>query len=140
CAYAEWRRGRRRSGPCRWRWRRRVAGCGRWRRARPGGVGGERSGWLVSPRAVGEGGPDGLAGGVVAVGGVGLLDRFGAVGEEGVVAPDREQRVLGVGVEHWAYDQAGGDRMAFVVGEGGVGDLGDLRFGDQLPGVRVDYG
>ena len=52
----------------------------------------------MGPGSVDEVGPDGFADGVPAVGDVGLGDGFGVVGEERVVAPDREQRVLGVGV------------------------------------------
>jgi hypothetical protein len=60
----------------------------------------------------------------------------GVVGEERVVAPDREQGVLGVGVEHAAHDEPGGDGVAGV-GERGVFHFGYLGIGDQFAGVGV---
>ena len=58
------------------------------------------------------------------------------VGEQGVVAPDREHLVLAVGgfaveVLHAADYQPGGDRLAFLRGERRVGHFGDLGAGDQ---------
>ena len=64
------------------------------------------------------------------------VDGFGVVGEERVVAPDREQRVLGVGVQDPPHDQTRGDLVAGV-GERGVLHFGHLRVGDQLAGVGV---
>src|SRR5947207_6390706 len=102
----------------------------------PGGVGAKRAGGFVGPGAVDEVGPDGFADGVAAVGDVGLVDRLGVVGEERVVAPDREQRVLGVGVQDAANDEPAGDAVTGV-GERGERYFGDLGVGDQLPGVGI---
>ena len=57
------------------------------------------------------------------------------VGEHGVVAPGGEQLALaggGLAVEvvDPADDQPGGDRLALLRGERGVGHLGDLGVGD----------
>ncbi len=64
------------------------------------------------------------------------VDGLGVVGEERVVAPDREQRVLGVGVEHAPHDQPAGDLVAGA-GERGVLHFGHLGVGDQFTGVGI---
>ena len=100
----------------------------------PGGVGVE-----VPRGQVGEGsgfavGDDLFDDGVVAVLAFGLERLGGVVGEERVVAPDREQLALfahdsGFGqVADAAHDQPGRDALGFLAaGEGGVGGyLGDL--------------
>jgi hypothetical protein len=79
-------------------------------------------------------GEDGLDDRVPPVGQVGLDGGFGAVGQERVVAPDREQLGELVLVPDPPHDQPGGDRMLGGA-ERGEADLGDLGVGDQLPGL-----
>ena len=65
--------------------------------------------------------------------------RLGAVGEERVVPPDREQLIEAGAVADPAHDQPGGDR---VLGGGERGEhryLGDLGVGDQLTGVGIGH-
>jgi len=90
----------------------------------------------VGQRSVDQVGEHGLDDGVAAVGEVGGHGRLGAVGEERMVAPDREQ-FLGA-VSDPAHHQACGDRV-LGGGERGEGGLGDLGVGDQLAGVRVEH-
>ena len=103
----------------------------------PGGVGREPAGGLVGPGSVDEVRPDGLADGVPAVGDVGLRDGFGVVGEERVVAPDREQGVLGAGVQDPADDEPAGCLVAGA-GERGEFHFGHFAVGDQLAGVGIE--
>lgn len=81
-------------------------------------------------------GEDGFDDGVSAVGDVGGRCRLEAVGEERVVAPDREQFVEPGPVADSAHDQPCGHGMAGRAerGEGGFGDLG---IGDQVTGIRI---
>jgi hypothetical protein len=62
---------------------------------------------------------------VLAVGDVRVGDRFGVVGEERVVPPQREQLVGVVAVVYPPDDEPGGD-LVFRAGERGVVDFGDL--------------
>ena len=91
-------------------------------------------------RAVDRVGEDRLADGVLAVGDVGLRGGLVVVGQERVVAPDREQRVLlmmqVVAVLDPAHDQPSSD-LVFRAGEGGVGGFGDFGVGDPFSGVGV---
>lgn len=86
--------------------------------------------------AVDEVGENGLDHGVFAVGDVGIGNRLLRVGQEGVVTPEREQRVGVSGVFHPPYDQPGGDA---VLGgsESGVRGFGYLGVGDPLACVGV---
>lgn len=90
-------------------------------------------------RPVDEIGEDFLDDRVPTVGHICLGHRLSAVGEEGVVTPNREQLLKLRLVPDPAHDQAGGDR---VLGGGERSELGfgDLGIGDQLPGVRVEDG
>ena len=88
--------------------------------------------WQVGQSAVVPVGEDLLHDRVVAV----LLLRLDQVergiGEHGVVAPGREQLILPgrlVLVADPADDQPGGDGLAFLRGERGLGHLGDLGVG-----------
>jgi hypothetical protein len=64
----------------------------------------------VSQRPVDDVGQDGLDDGVLPVGDVGLRRRLGAVGEERVVSPDREQLIELGAVTDSTHDQPRGDR------------------------------
>ena len=75
--------------------------------------------WHVSQRAAGDVGEDLLHDGVVTVLAFGLDQLERGIGEDRVVAPDREQLVLPGGrllvqVPDPADDQPGGDRLAFL--------------------------
>jgi hypothetical protein len=93
--------------------------------------------------AVDEFGKDLLDDRVAAVVFFGLDQDERAVGEDGVVTPDREQHTLLVHcglplVGRAAHDQPGGDLPAGA-GERGVGGLGDLGSGDEPLLVSVPY-
>ena len=98
-------------------------------------VGAEASGGHVRQRPVDEVGEHGFDDGVAAVGDVGVGDRFGGVGEERVIPPDREQRVGVAGVFDAAHDQPGGDRVGGG-SEGGVGGFGDFGIRDPVRRCR----
>jgi hypothetical protein len=71
-----------------------------------------------------------------------LLEGERGVGEYRVVAPGREQLALpggclGVEVFDPADDQPGGDGLALLGGERGIGDLGDLGVGDPAPQLVI---
>lgn len=72
----------------------------------------------------------------MSVGDVGGCGRLGAVGEERVVAPDREQLGELGPVPDPAHDQPGGDRP-LGGGERGEDGFGDFGVGDQLTGVGI---
>ena len=62
------------------------------------------------------------------------------IGEHGVVAPGREQLILPrrlVLVADPADDQPGGDGLAFLLGERGIGHLGDLGVGHPAAGLVI---
>jgi hypothetical protein len=74
---------------------------------------------------------------------LGLQEGVRAVGEDRVVAVGGEQLVLaalGLLVAHLdsAHDQPGGDGLALLAGEGGVGRFGDLGVGDPAAGLLVE--
>jgi hypothetical protein len=94
----------------------------------------------VGERAAGDVGEDLLHDGVVAVVPLGLDELKRRVGEHGVVAPGGEQLVLPGGcllvqVADLADDQPGGDGLALLRRERGVGDLGDL--GVRYPAAQL---
>jgi hypothetical protein len=91
----------------------------------------------VSQGSADQLGEDGLDDRVSTVGQVGLVGGFGAVGQERVVAPDREQLGELVLVADPAHDQPGGDRVLGGA-EGGELGFGDLGVADQLTGVGVE--
>jgi hypothetical protein len=83
-------------------------------------------------------GEHGLDDGVPSVREISLHGGFVVVGEERVVPPDREQLLDSGLVTDPAHDQSGGHWMGGG-GERGEGDFGDLRIGNQLPGVGIDH-
>lgn len=100
----------------------------------PGAVGAELSWRDVGQGAADEVSEHGLDDGVFAVGDVGDVDGFVVVGEERVMAPDREQCTGVVGIFDAVHDQQGGDRV-FARFESRVGGFGYFGVGD--PGLCV---
>ena len=88
-------------------------------------------------RSVDQVGEDGLDDRVPAVGDVSDRSGLGAVGEERVVPPDREQLVEAGLVTDPAHDQPGGDGLLGGGERGERGNLGDLGVADQLAGVGI---
>ena len=103
---------------------------------RPGAVGVVVPGWEVRERLSLEVADDELDDGVLAVLGIDLVESFGAIGDERVMAPECEQLglfVLGVQV-HATHDQA-------IVAERRLGHFADCAVGvvdDAKPGVISD--
>lgn len=87
-------------------------------------------------RAVDQIDEHGFDHGMVAVGEVGVDDRFGRVGEERVIPPDREQFVLTSRIADTAHDQPGG-HSARLGPKSGIRNLGDFGIGNPCPGIRI---
>jgi hypothetical protein len=110
----------------------------------PRGVSAEGSGGQVRQRPVDDLCEALLDDRVAAVLRLGLYQQVPGVGEQGVVAPEREQFILadlGFRVEPLdpPHDQPGGG-LLLGASEGGIGGLGDLRLGDPPTLVLVEDG